>query len=165
MNRRTWLTSVACGVATLARPAAQPRYIDGVFVHGGKEPIELLAFAERSSTGQLRLAAATFEDVPAVTHVYRVLCSLPNWKPVMVWVSSRAIFRNEYAERRQLRFGGRQLNVYAAELRIAEVEQPERAARLVRSVGGTKDNPAYLFVTLDNGSVSREYMVELAPES
>jgi hypothetical protein len=136
-----------------------------VFVHAGQVPVELLAFAEISSTGQLRLAAATFEDVPAVNHVYRVLCSLPGWKPIRVWISTKAIFRNEYAERRQLRFGGRQLNVYASELRIAELEQPERAARLVRSVRGTADNPAYVFVTLSNDNLAREYLVQLVPEA
>lgn len=140
---------------------AQPRYVDGVFVHSGQAPIELLTFADRVSSGQLRLTAGSFEDVPVVDRVHRVLCSLPTWKPAGAWVSTRAIFTNEYVERRQLRYAVRQINVYAVELRVAEAEDPERAARLARAVGATDDNPAYLFVTMTNGSVTRDYMVEI----
>ncbi len=52
--------------------------------------------------------------------------------PALVWASTKAIFHNEYANRRQLPYGGRQVNVYTMELRIAD------------------------------GSVTREYMVQLA---
>ena len=155
MNRRQ-LLSAALGALT-----SQPRYIDGVFVHSGEAPFELLAFAEHSSTGQLRLASASFDDVPAVERVYRVLCSLPGWTPAAVWASTRAIFRNEYAERRQLSFAVRRISVYTVELRVADVETPEGAARLIRAIRGTADNPAYLFVTLHNSGVTREYMIEL----
>jgi hypothetical protein len=41
------------------------------------------------------------------------------------------------------------------------VRAPERAARLARDLGATDDNPAYLLVTMTNGSVTREHMVEL----
>jgi hypothetical protein len=113
------------------------------------------------TSGQLRLSAGSFEDVPAVDRVHRILCSLPLWKPTLVWAATRGIFTNEYVERRQLRYAVRQVNIYAIELRVAEVEAPERAARLARDLGATDDNPAYLFVTMTNGSVTREYMVEL----
>jgi hypothetical protein len=147
--------------ASTATDEAQPRYIDGVFVHSGQAPIELLAFADGVTSGQLRLSTGSFEDVPAVDRVHRILCSLPLWKPALVWASTRAIFTNEYVERRQLRYAVRQVNIYAMELRVAEVETPELAARLARDLGATDDNPAYLFVRLTNGSVAREYMVQL----
>lgn len=164
MTRRDFVAALLS--ATLARPArAQRRHVDGVFVHAGAEPIELLAFADRLSTGQLRLSTASFEDVPAVERVNRVLCSLPNWTPVQVWASSKDIFRNEYAERRRLAFAVRQINIYALELRIADIETPEGAARVVRDVGGTDDNPAFVFVTMQTsgGGVTRDYMIALAP--
>jgi hypothetical protein len=162
MTRRLFVAALLSAV--LPRPVAgQPRYVDGVFVHTGNEPIELLAFADRVSTGQLRLSDS-FEDVPIVERVNRVLCSLPNWKPVLVWASTKDIFRNEYAERRQLPFAVRQINIYALELRIAEVETPERAARVARDVGGTEDKPAFVFVTMQTGGgVTRDYMIQLAP--
>jgi hypothetical protein len=94
-----------------------------------------------------------------------VLCSLPGWKPGAVWASTRAIFRNEYAERRQLSFAVRQISVYTVELRVADVETPEKAARLIRAVRATADNPAYVFVTLHNHGVVREYMIELITRS
>jgi hypothetical protein len=161
MNRRAFLTSV--GMPSLSAVASlQPRYVDGVFVHSGQAPIELLAYAERAGTGQLRLVTASFEDVPVVDRVFRVLCSLPTWKPVLVWASTKAIFRNEYTNRRQLPFGGRQVNVYTVELRIADVEEPDRTAKLVRALRATEEEPAYLFITMSNGSVTRDYMVQLS---
>ncbi len=164
MTRRTLVAALIS--AALPRTAGgQPRYVDGVFVHPGTEPIELLAFADRLSTGQLRLSTGSFEDVPAVERVNRVLCSLPNWRPVLVWASTKDIFRNEYAERRQLAFAVRHINIYALELRIADIESLEGAARVVRDVGGTDGNPAFVFVTMETsgGGVRREYVIQLAP--
>jgi hypothetical protein len=105
--------------------AAQSRYVDGVFVHDGERPIELLAYAERGNSGQLRLIAASFDDVPTLSRIDRVLCSEPLWKPTGVWPSTMAAFEDDRAERRQLRFGARQLNIYAMELRIPDVENVE----------------------------------------
>lgn len=157
---RTFLVAVVL-VAWAATSAAQSRYIDGVFIHAGGEPIELLTFADRTSSGQLRLSSGSWEDVPIVESVRRVLCSLPNWKPSAVWLSTKRIFRDEYAERRVLPFAVRQLNIYAVELRVADMETPESASRFVRAVGATDDDPALLVVTMSSMGMTRDYVVQL----
>jgi hypothetical protein len=140
---------------------AQRRYVDGVFIHANGEPIELLTYADRIASGQLRLSAGSFEDVPVVPAVHRILCSLPNWRPVTVWATTRAIFRDELAERRQLPFGIRKLNVYAVEMRVAAVEEPAGVLRLLEGLGATEEDPGLLLITLESGGVTRDYVVAL----
>lgn len=140
---------------------AQPRYVDGVFVHANSAPIELLTFADRTSIGQLRMSSGSFEDVPVVESVNRVLCSLPNWQPAAVWVSTKRIFRDEYAERRHLPFAVRRLNIYAIELRVADAESPESVSRLMAAVRASEENPALLFITMASGHITRDYIVQL----
>lgn len=160
--RRAFL--VAAVLAAWTVPAAgQGRYIDGVFIHAGEGPIELLTFADRTSSGQLRISAGSFEDVPVVPSVWRVLCSLPNWAPTAVWLSTKAIFRDELAERRRLPFAVRRLNIYALELRIADMESAESVSRLVRGVKATEADPAFLFVTMASSGITRDYVVQLDP--
>jgi hypothetical protein len=138
--------------------------VDGVFVHNGERPIELLAYAERGVGGQLRLAAASFDDVPTLARIDRVLCSQPLWQPVAVWASTMAAFEDDRAERRQLRFGVRQLNIYAIELRIPDVENAEGVTRLGRRVRATSANPLLVFVTMGAANRTlRDYPVQLSP--
>ena len=160
MTRRELASVLA--LTMLRRVAAQPRYVDGVFVHDGERPIELLAYAERAASGLLRLAAASFDDVPEVVRIYRVLCSQPTWKPAMVWASTMEIFKDERAERRQLRFGTRQLNVYAVELAVPDVESADRVAALARRVGATPDNPLLALVTMRSDGLVRDYPIQLS---
>jgi hypothetical protein len=142
--------------------AAQARYADGVFVHDCERPIELLAYAERGSAGQLRLIAASFDDVPTLSRIHRVLCSEPFWKPTGVWASTMAAFEDDRAERRQLRFGTRQLNIYAMELKIPDVESLEGVARLAQQVRAAAANPLLVFVTMRSDRTLREYVIQLA---
>ena len=146
----------------LPRAVAAQRYVDGVFVHDGERPIELLAYAERSPGGQLRLIAASFDDVPTLSRIDRVLCSEPFWKPTGVWASTMAAFEDDRAERRQLRFGTRQLNIYAMELKIPDVENVEGVARLAQRVRATAANPLLVFVTMRTDRALREYLIQLA---
>lgn len=140
----------------------QPRYIDGVFVHSGQGPIELLAYAVWGAAGNLRLSEGSFDDIPAVEQVQAVLCSLPTWKPTRTWMATRGIFRTDSAERRSLRFGVRQRSIYALELRIPDLETPEKVAQRVAAVGATADDPAFLFVTMQSEAMMREYPVLLS---
>ncbi|MGE0460591.1 MAG: hypothetical protein AB7Q16_04410 [Vicinamibacterales bacterium] len=59
----------------------------------------------------------------------------------------------------------RQINIYALELRIGDIEPLEGAARAVRDVGGSDDNPASVFVTMQTtgGGVTRDSLIQLAP--
>ena len=160
MTRRDLLTAIPLSVAA-ANGHAQ-RYIDGVFVYDGGAPIELLAYATPLSSGRMELAQASFDDVPVMNQVRGVLCSIPNWKPVRVWVASMTAFRNDRAERRQLRFQVRQINIYASELRVPDLESPAGIARLVKQVHASPENPLLMFVTMTSQQVVREYVVQLS---
>ena len=155
MTRRELLASLPIVAAV------QPRYIDGVFVHSGRAPIELLSYATWAGSGVLRLTHGSFDDIPEVEQVQAVLCSLPTWKPARVWVATRGIFRTHSAERRTLRFGVRQRNIYALELHIPDLETPEKVAERITAIRATDDDPAFLFVTMQSEAMIREYPVLL----
>lgn len=169
MTRREFVLggTLAAATAATARPTAGGAaqgggYRHGVYVGTAKGPVELIAYADRLRFGQLRMSFGTFEDVPAFTSLPRVLCNLPNWKPVLVWMSTRQIFRDEFAERRNLPFGVRPLDIVALDLRIQGMDDEARLRKLFRDVRASASNPAYMFVTMSAGNVIREYMAELA---
>ena len=166
MTRREFAGTVAALAAGLPaahslRAAAQVDLIKGVFAATANGPVELLAYADRTSIGLLRMSYGSFEDVPAFNSVSRVLCNLPNWRPELVWLSTRRVFKDEYAERRILPFAVRPLNISALELRISDMEDPARVKKLLGYVRASADNPAYLFITLSFSGVTRDYMAEL----
>lgn len=156
MTRREFLASLPIV------SAVQPRYIDGVYVHSGQGPIELLAYAIWGAAGNLRLSEGSVDDIPAVDRVQAVLCSLPTWKPARTWMATRAIFRTDSAERRSLRFGVRQRSIYALELHIPDLDTPEKAAERTVAVGATAGDPAFLFVTMQSEAMLREYPIALS---
>lgn len=166
MNR--WLLLTAACV-TIASPAAAQgvRYVDGLFVHSADSvsgaPLELIAYAELTGSGMLRMVHGTLEDAPVVHEVRRVLCSLPNWRPVAAVVATTALFRDERAERRQVPIAAHQRNIYAVEVRIADFETRARIDALLRSVGASADTPGYAFVVIDNAGYRRFYPIRLTP--
>jgi hypothetical protein len=151
----------AAALLMLGSTASAQDYIHGVFVGTPEGPVELIAYADSIPNGQLRLVRGSWEDVPTVDTVQRILCSLPNWKPVSVWMSSEAIFRDEYAERRQLAWAQRMLNVYTMEIRVKDLENPTRVSDLIRQVKATDDTPAYAFVMVHANGTGRYYPVRL----
>jgi hypothetical protein len=166
MTRREFVGTGATLAALLANrqrllASAQADLIRGVFVGTPNGPVELLAYADRTTIGLLRMSYGSFEDIPAFHSVSRVLCNLPNWRPEQVWLSTRMIFRDEFAERRILPFAVRPLNISALELRIRDMEDPGRVKKLLGYVRATASNPPYLFVTLSTGGVTRDYIAEL----
>lgn len=161
MNRRRLLSSVLGVFGGSPPAAAQTGSVDGVFVNSAHGPVELVAYADRTSIGLLRVSCGTLEDVPAIEAPTRLLCNLPTWKPTLVWLSTRRIFEDEFAERRTVPFAVRRLNVAALEMRIADFEDPARVGRLLENVHASPENPAYLFITLDSSGVTRDYMIEV----
>lgn len=165
---RLWLAAVGLVLASpwgsTGHVSAQAGYLNGVFVATSNGPVELVAYADRASNGQLRMSFGTFEDIPALAAAPRLLCNLPNWRPVLTWLSTRRIFRSEFAERRQLPFAVRPLNIAAVELRLTDMEDPARLQQLLKAVGASDEHVPYLFVTMSNGMVTRDYMVEIVIE-
>ena len=148
--------AVAC-ILDPGAAVAQGGYVHGVFVGSPHGPIELTAYAEVATNGQLRMAKGSFENVPTLVDAQRILCNLPNWQPGGIFVATQEIFRDERAERRELAFAVRRLNVSALEVRVEDIEQKDRLAELIRSVGASEKSPAYVFVVMATNGLSRLY--------
>jgi hypothetical protein len=156
---RTLALSVA--VAWILDPGApaarQGGYVHGVFVGTPHGPIELTAYAEVVTNGQLRMAKGSLENVPTLSDVQRILCNVPNWQPGGIFVGTQEIFRDERAERREVPFAVRRLNISALELRVEDLERKDRLAELVRGVGASEKSPAFVFIVMATNGLSRFY--------
>jgi len=156
---RTFAMSLAVALAIDegARLAGQGAYFPGVFVGTSNGPIELTAYAEVLTNGQLRMAKGSFENVPTLSDIQRILCNVPNWQPGGIFLATQEIFRDHRAERRELQFAVRRLNISAIEVRVEDIERSDRLAGLVRSVGGSDKSPTYVFVVMATNGLSRFY--------
>jgi hypothetical protein len=103
------------------------------------------------------MAKGSLENVPTLSDAQRLLCNLPNWEPQAIFVATQHIFRDDRAERREVRFALRRLNISALELRVEDIERKDRLAELVRSVGGSEESPAYVFVVMTTNGLNRFY--------
>jgi hypothetical protein len=145
----------------VAAAGSQTAYVPGVFVAASYGPVELIAWAEVATSGQLRMARGTIDDVPTIRDVKGVLCNLPNWKPTVVVLATDRVFSDERAERRQLPFSIRTINLTAVEMRIADLERTDRVAKLLRDIRATEQSPAYLFIGIGSNGLGRYYPVRL----
>ena len=132
-------------------------YSHGIFIGTPHGPIELTAYAEVVTSGQLRMAKGSHENIPTLSDVERVLCNLPNWQPGAIMIATQQIFNDEKAERRELRFAVRRLNISALELKIEDLERKDRLAQLMQGVGASERSPAYAFVVMVGNGMSRFY--------
>ena len=122
------------------RPVAAQGYSHGVFVGTQHGPIELTAYAEVVTNGQLRMAKGSRENIPTLSDIQRVLCNLPNWEPGAIMIANQAIFLDEKAERRELRFAVRRLNISALELRVEDLERKDRLGAVDSGRGRVGNN-------------------------
>jgi hypothetical protein len=136
---------------------AQGGYSHGVFIGTPHGPIELTAYAEVVANGQLRMAKGSRENIPTLSDIQRVLCNLPNWQPGAIMIANQEIFIDDKAERRELRFAVRRLNISALELKVEDLERKDRLARLMQGVGASETSPAYAFVVMVGNGLSRFY--------
>jgi hypothetical protein len=158
------LVVALCLAATAAWPAtAQRKYIDGVFVATRQGPVELIAYAEMTARGQLRLQAGSLEDVPVVDELAGILCSVPLWRPTGILIASGRVFDEDQAERRTLIFSGRKLNVYASELRVVDLEKRSKIDELLESLKTSAASPGYGFVVMTSDNMRRFYPFRLTP--
>lgn len=144
--------------------AAEQGYATGIFVATPHGPIELTAWAEVMRDGQLRMAKGSLENVPTLTDVRGILCNLPNWRPGSVMIASEAIFRDERAERREVKFALRLMNISAFEMRVEDVERTDRLAQLVRDVRASAEVPAYVFIVMSTNGLNRLYPFRVGVE-
>jgi hypothetical protein len=153
----TWILAAAVVVLLLQTAAAGQGYLHGVFVATEHGPIELSAWAEVARNGQLRMAKGSLANVPTLDGVRGILCNLPSWRPGSVFIASDLIFHDERAERREIKFAVRLLNISAFEMHVEDVEQKERLDDLIRAVGGSEDIRTYVFVVLATNGLERLY--------
>jgi hypothetical protein len=132
-------------------------YSHGVFVGTQHGPIELTAYAEVVTNGQLRMAKGSRENIPTLSDIQRLLCNLPNWEPGAIMIANQAIFLDEKAERRELRFAVRRLNISALELKVEDLERKDRLAQLIQGVGASETSPAFVFVVMAGNGMNRFY--------
>lgn len=167
MQRTARVAVIAAAVVALAGFASEAqvvRYIDGIFVAPRTgAPIELIAYAEQTSVGRLRMVEGTLDDAPLVHEVVSVLASLPHWKPIGAFVTTTELFKDERAERRNMSFAVSKLNVYALGLRIADLESRDKIEDILEAVRASYDKPAYAFIVMSNDGYIRYYPMRLTP--
>ena len=120
-------------------------------------PIELTAYAEVWRGRQLRMAKGSLENVPTIDTVHGILCNMPSWRPGAVMIASEAIFHDELAERREIKFAMRLRSISAIDVRVDDVERKERLAALIRAVGGSEEVATYVFVVMVTNGLERLY--------
>ncbi len=167
MERTGWVAAIVAVVVAFVgfAPEAQVvRYIDGIFVAPRSgAPIELIAYAEQTSGGRLRMAEGTLDDAPLIHEAVSVLASLPHWKPIGAFVTTTELFKDERAERRNMSFAVSKLNVYALGLRVADLESRDRIEDILKAVRASYDTPGYAFIVLSNDGYIRYYPMRLTP--
>jgi len=144
----------------------QRQTIRGLFIGTRADRVELTAFAEATHGRRLRMAKGALEDVPAITpsSALRIFSSLPNWQPSGVVLGTAAVFTEDNSETRTLPFASRMINVFASEVRVVDLERPERVAQLLQTVEASGDNPGYVFVVMFSHGMIRYFPVGLAVE-
>jgi hypothetical protein len=126
ISRRQAIGTCAAAVAggfTGARAVAQVR--QGIFVQTSQGVATLTAYAIPHDR-RLRMLNGSLDRLPAVPDVQVINCQLPNFKPVGVTVTTRALFESDYAERRTLTMYPKRKNVFATEVTIADINDPEK---------------------------------------
>lgn len=158
------VTAIAAASVASIPTGAQVRYIDGLWLRTAEGVRELIVYAEIRSGGRLRMAQGDLEDAPTVHEVQGILASQPNWKPAAVIVTTTSLFTDESAERRNLPVATRMRNVYAAEVRVRDLERRDRIDALLRSVRASYDAPGYAFLVMyTDGAGLRYYPFRLTP--
>lgn len=128
-----------------------------VVLHTSSEQIPLKAYAEFRTSGVLQLSSGSFADIPTITDFKLLRCNLTGWLPGRAMVASSKLFESEYAERRLISIATRKIGVSATEVRIADLEQPERIAALLKGVGEESGATAYFFFVLAGDGMMRYY--------
>lgn len=158
LARRTVL--LAALLLAAASPVARAQApMSGMFVGTPDGPQELAIYAERTPVGRIKAPRMALDDAQMIAGPVRVLCNLPHFRLRSMWLSTRRVFRDDRAERRPLRVAQRRLSITAVFAEVSDSTDPERWRQLVESVGATAENPAYVFVTMENDGLLRDFVV------
>jgi hypothetical protein len=165
---RLLIGTIVVAVLFLLAPVSgeQRQTTRGLFVGTLSNRVELTTYAEPTHGRRLQVTKGSLRDVPTISPspALRIFCNMPNWQPAAVVVGTAAVLKEDNAETRTLPFASRMVNVFALELRVADLEQPAKAAQLLASVRASGDNPGYVFVVMFSGGLMRYYPVRFALE-
>jgi hypothetical protein len=140
----------------VASPA--PAQSSAVILVTSTEQIPLKAYAELHRAGVLQLTYGSVKDIPVIEDFRSIRCALTGWFPGRALVASEELFKSEYAERRLLSIATRQIGVTAFEVRIADLETPQRISELLTAVGVPEGgDKGYFFFTLTSDGLTRYY--------
>ncbi len=155
-------------LTVLAAPcgsAPQDREFDnGLFISTAAGVIELFAYAEGGTNGNLRMVHGSLEDVPRVDTIRSILLSMPLWKAAEIVVASDRIFHDDYYERVVLNFARSRLSLTATGVRVSDLEQRDRIDLLLKKVKSSEKVAGYCFVVLSLDTSKRYYPVRLCRE-
>jgi hypothetical protein len=156
------LAATIVAVTMLAAPLLSQQAAP-VILHTSTEQIPLKTYAEMMRAGFLQLAFGSAKDIPTVTDVSYIRCSLTGWSPRGVLVASEEFFKTEYAERRLIPIVIRPTGVSSVAARVPDLERPERIEQLRKAVkipeGGDR---SYFFLILSSGDITRYYPFRIA---
>lgn len=160
LTRQTVLLAVMLFAASLAAADAQNFDLaPGMFVGTPDGPQELAIYTERTLVGRLKAPRMSLDDAQMVAGDVRVLCNLPLFRLRSIWLSTKRVFEDDSAERRPLRVARRRLTVTAVFAQVVDSVDPVRWRKLLEAVGASADNPAYVFVTMENDGQVRDFVV------
>ena len=128
-----------------------------VVLRTSTEQIQLKAYAEFRPSGVLQMSSGSFKDIPTISDFRVLRCNLTGWVPGRAMVASSKLFESEYAERRLIPISSRKIGVTASEVRIADLEQPERIAELLKGIDEESGASAYFFFVLAGDGMVRYY--------
>jgi hypothetical protein len=150
---------VALGLALMIGGASHAVAQSGaVILYTATEQIPLKAYAELHRSGVMQLTSGSSKDIPVIQDFRFIRCALTGWFPGRALVASEELFANERAERRILPIATRKVGVTAAEVRIADLESPQKIAELLRAVGVPEGgDTGYFFFTLSADGMTRYY--------
>jgi hypothetical protein len=158
------VVAFAVSLLLASSAAAQDPPPNGIFVGTPDGPQEVAVYANRVSGGRLRPGVGTLDDVQRVSGVIRLICSLPLWRMRAVWLSTARVLQDDRTERRVLKFRSRRMSFTTTFVQIVATEDPAELKKVLDQVGATAENPAYVFVTMENGGMIRDYIVGIDPE-
>jgi len=147
------------GLALVIGGAGQaPAQTSGIVLYTSTEQIPLKAYAELHRSGVMQLTSGSAKDIPVIQDFRFVRCALTGWLPGRALVASEEFFKSERAERRILPIATRQIGVTAVEVRIADLETPQKVAELLGAVGVPEGgDTGYFFFTLTADGMTRYY--------
>ena len=140
--------------------AGEQKFLDGLWL--GTESgavIELIAWAEIQRFRPWRMANGSLEDAPVIPRTYRILSSMPAWKPAGVIMATPDVFSKDFdrVESVELPFSATKLSISTVEIGIPALEKWENVLRMRKSLKATDDKPLYAFLMLTNGAIVRLY--------